>query len=273
MTPISRNARAGYNGETRFLESRADLVSGRLLLICSLAEVTALFDRIARWIRVRERQDAYALSVSGKLHGTIAAIEECLTTSHAVLVVAHFPSTFFQLQEILEPSSIDYRIVQSPLTPNAMLDEMEQTEKPLVLLALADLLDTETDAKTQPSNQQQASIIMCERHPLLAREGVVRKFGESIGCRVIIGRLASFEDPTVFPFLGEWTELVMKQLGFNDQFLMHSEIVSRRLERGYRRLEKLMGEEQPADSPEEWMKLNIPKAMKRRLIHKRRKTW
>lgn len=213
------------------------------------------FGNIRRRSRVELCSDTYSLSVENKFHAIVSAIKERTPLDRYVLLVAHFPSTFFRLQDELDRAELPYELVDEP--PTDQMLEAWQAGAGTIRLALSPLLYLEEESAIGRLHKK-SSLIVAERHLLPQHDQRLLDFARDLGSPMRMGYFVSLRDCAVAPFIGEWTEIVLKQMGFQDNELITSHLVSRRLEQCYRKLARKVSEEQTADSPEEWLRLNAP---------------
>lgn len=214
-----------------------------------------MFRDFGRSFRVRHCSDTFSLAVESKFHGIADAIHQRNAKDGFLLLVAHFPETFFQMQDALGEASISYDIVDAPVDPSVTARWQEDSNREQVYLTLANFLEPEPQSSHRPRNRE-SSIIVAERHPLPSRDKQIAKFAGNTLEPIRLGYFLALRDPAVAPFLGEWAELVLKQLGMDDHELITSQLVSRRLEFAYRKIEYRLEDEIEADSQSEWLEAN-----------------
>ena len=219
------------------------------------------FRTIRRSSQVLACSDTYSLSVPSKTKGIIDAVRQRENQDRFLLVVSHFPETFFQIQDAFNDEGIAYELVEEPTSGDIVDQWRDEANHGRVRLALASLLQTDLD--DEPRYQRTpSSMIVCERHPLPRHDRRLREFCGYLGCPMRLGYFVSLKDPIVKPLVGEWTEMVLRQMGLRDHELVTSHLVSRRLEVGFRKLDRRVIEEHAADSPDEWLRLNAPWLLK-----------
>jgi hypothetical protein len=77
--------------------------------------------------RIREFSDTY-LPVRSQLNPRLVSWLPDVSRSHLTLLLAHFPSTFLQLQETCETAGIAYRISPEPMTTAAIAELLMRSE-------------------------------------------------------------------------------------------------------------------------------------------------
>lgn len=215
------------------------------------------FRPFRRTSQVRLCSDTYSLTSTGKIDGIVDAVRKREGKDRLLLVVSHFPKTFFQVQDAFNREEVPYEILEESTTGDLVEHWRQEANHGRVMLALARFL--KLDLAEEPNYSRLLfSVISCERHPLARHDRDLREFCGQLNCPTRLGYFVSLQDPVVKPLVGDWTELVLRQMGLRDHELVTSHLVSRRLESGFRKLERRVVEEQLADSPEEWIRLNAP---------------
>lgn len=215
------------------------------------------FHTIRRASQVRVCSDTFSISVAGKIKGIIDAIRQRQGQDRFLLVVSHFPETFFQIQDAFNRERIEYDILEGPTSGEMIEQWRQEANHGRVRLSLASFLKLDVDE--EPAYYRiPSSIVVCERHPLPRHDRRIREFCGQLACPMRMGYFVSLQDPIVKPLVGDWTEMVLRQMGLRDHELVTSHLVSRRLETGFRKLDRRIVDEQPADSPHEWLRLNAP---------------
>jgi len=216
-----------------------------------------------RFWRVESFPDTYGVDREAIWHGLREAIERQRRSDDLVLLVAHFPATYFELQDRLA----QWQIAETPLRPPIRATELPLRDQGLgaseaagretpVVLVLAEMLDAERPAEVV-DRRRSISIMAVERHPLARHDRRLEQFARSVPTRTRLGFFVSLEDDQVGPFLGEWTGLLLQQLGMRPTDLITSDLISRRMLRIRERLDRLVRDEQPCESPREWLERHL----------------
>lgn len=192
---------------------------------------------------------------SGAALGLRQAIEQRLPEDTLILVVCHFPSTFFETQDWLDEWGFNYDIPTTPLRPQQLTRGEPSNERPRVWLALSEMLDAETGLSSSDPSKT-LSVMVTERHLLSIHDRRIATFCHQLPHPVKLGYFLSLDAPAIAPLIGQWTEEILKQWGMNDVDLITSELVTRRLDRARHWLDKEVREEQAAESPRDWWILN-----------------
>ena len=197
------------------------------------------------------KADSFARTLGGKLLGIQSAIIEATSDNlQHVLLVAHFPDTFELLQQMLEEQRIEYEV------PTVKLNQDWFVALPFsgcrVSITFAEML--ETLKPTDFRSDTRLSVLVAERHPLLAEERAIDEFCRSLPCKVQRGYFLSFEDAVVSQLLDERAIQILDMFGMGQNELINSKLLSNSLDHA---LKKLSGHAQdgfPANSAAEWLK-------------------
>lgn len=219
--------------------------------------------------------DTYAKSPERLKSALIDAVRRQLREVDLVLVLSHFPETFFAWQDELVGQGFDAQVLRPPVHASSLplralpaaevagvessvdetADDGASRSDGALVLALGEMLDSER-ARAGMERRRVVSLIVTERHPLPRHDRRILEFARSLPYRVRLGYFISLQDPLVSPFLGEWTEMLLEQWGFNEANLITSDLVTRRLDRARARLEKQIAQEVLCESPLDWLRRN-----------------
>ena len=173
----------------------------------------------------------------------------------AVFLAAHFPEEFFRLQTLLNEEKIAYRILTRPLDHQWYADFEHQSEG-IVHLALAEFL-TKTTFNGNEAFESRLDLIVVDRHPEPFQDDALEQFGRDFPAVTKMGYFLALEDRVLRSVINETTLMVLKQMGIEDQGLISSGIISKRISKVLKREQKARtGVGQTADSPELWYQLN-----------------
>jgi hypothetical protein len=206
--------------------------------------------------RVEFFPDAIAMKQSGAALGLKKAIEQRLTEDILILIVCHFPSTFFETQDWLDEWGLRYEIPTTPLRPQQIASIEPFDERPRLRLVLSEMLEIETGLSSSDPGKT-LSVMVTERHLLSTHDRRIATFCHQLPHPVKLGYFLSLDAPAIGPLIGDWTEEILKQWGMNDVDLITSELVTRRLDRARKWLDKEVRKEQVAESPRDWWMLNV----------------
>lgn len=173
----------------------------------------------------------------------------------SVFLAAHFPEEFFEMQNVLDRLGVEYRIVTRPLDAQWFADSGHNSQG-VVYLALAEFL-IETTFSGNESFASQMALIVVDRHPEPFRDEALEQFARSFPAVTRMGYFLALEDRVLASVINETTLLVLKQMGIEDQGLISSGIISKRITKVLAREQKARtGEGQVADSAETWYEIN-----------------
>jgi hypothetical protein len=154
----------------------------------------------------------------------------------AVLLIAHFSDTLARLEDIRAsyPGTIP------------------------ISATLAENLDTSVASRLELEEAAVIQLIVAERHPLLTIDQQVTLFAETLPCRSRITWHLSLEDPLLRYFAGVWFEELLHKLGLHEDDHVERAMLTRRIHAAQRQLEAKSTGNLPAETAEEWIKLNLP---------------
>ncbi len=172
-----------------------------------------------------------------------------------IFIAAHFPDAFFQLQTELDLNGIDYQIITRPLDAQWFID-VGRAGTGCVYLALAEFL-TETTFCGAERFSSPLQLIVVDRHPEPFRDQALQQFGRSFPAVTRMGYFLALEDRVLASAVNETTLTVLKQMGIEDQGLVSSRIISKRISKVLaREQESRANAGQPTDSAEQWYESN-----------------
>ncbi|HAN96060.1 MAG TPA: hypothetical protein DCQ98_00875 [Planctomycetaceae bacterium] len=206
--------------------------------------------------------DSYGLDRASVWPGVRRAIERQQAQDDLVLLVTHFPTTYFELQELLDRWEIPHHVLRPGLNPadlplrSVARNETGLREPAPVALALAEMLVAD-GGPIAIDRRRNVSVIVVERHPLSRHDLRLESFARRLPTRTRLGYFVALDDDAIGPFLGDWTLLLLDQFGMNRHELIVSDLISRRLFRSRRRLERLVRDETPCDSPRRWLEHHL----------------
>ena len=173
----------------------------------------------------------------------------------AIFLAAHFPEEFFRLQAKLDEENIAYRILTRPLDHQWYVD-FERESEGVIFLALAEFL-TQTTFTGNETFKSRLDLIVVDRHPEPSQDEALEKFGREFPAVTQMGYFLALEDRVLQSVINETTLMVLKQMGIEDQGLISSRIISKRISKVLKREQNArIGEGQAADSAELWYRLN-----------------
>jgi hypothetical protein len=179
-------------------------------------------------------------------------LAEHIAAGRSVLLLAHFPATLAALAPDLLGENLPRELIPDGLNPHAAL----RSGPARVLFGLVrNLRPDEFPSADGPESP--LPVILVERHFLRRHDDRVTAFARGLGGRAAVAVHDSFDDALIRMFVGEWVRNILKQLGMRDDEAIDSGMVNRRIRAAQDKLIPLVVEtEVPADSPEEWYRLN-----------------
>ena len=178
-----------------------------------------------------------------------------LPIDSAIFIAAHFPEEFFRLQEELDNHGLEYEIITRPLDSQWFLDH-SVGDTNILYLALAEFL-TETTFGENEVFGSALDLIVIDRHPEPFRDALLEQFARDFPAITRMGYFLALDDRVLRSVVNETTLLVLQQMGIDDQGLISSGIISKRIKKVLAREQKQRTEEgTPADSAEDWFELN-----------------
>src|SRR5690606_32206653 len=134
----------------------------------------------------------------------------------AILLVAHFPDVFSRLEEIAHQQTWDVPcevVSATNLNPH-----------------LASGLNLDESAVID--------VIVAERHPLPSVDDQLQEFADELPCRCRFSHHVSFDDAVMKAFAGDGVRDLLKQVGLKEDEAIESQMVSRRIRRAQKKIEK-----------------------------------
>ena len=177
-----------------------------------------------------------------------------------VFMTAHFPAEFFRMQSELNEDGIIYELITRPLDPQWFIDNQKRSEG-VVHLALAEFL-IDTGSVINESFKTRLDVIVVDRHPQPVHDLALEKFAQGFPAITRMGYFLALEDRVLNSVINDTTMQVLKQMGIDDQGLISSGIISKRITKVLAREEKLRvasgggSADQSAESADAWYELN-----------------
>ncbi len=203
----------------------------------------------------------YADSFTRTREAKFASLRQWVQTQSGqgkhVLILAHFESTFLDVQSAIQQAGFDYEVLAMPQSQQQLARTLADSAANITITMSQMLAPSEEPEYREPADLHIAMMIV-ERYPLVQRDMRLDDFARSLAARVDMGYLMSFEDPVVRQLLGERFIFLMEQLGLGEHDLIQSAMTERALQQRIRRATQAVVNEQEAGSPEEWLELNMP---------------
>ena len=215
--------------------------------------------KLKQWTRFRRNDDAYAATREKLWEGIREAIVVQLELGRSIWLVAHFPDTFVQLQELVTQWELEYTIARQTISFESLAGPNQSLVSPnSVHLVLADLTPTYID-HTDNNLTGHVAALMVERHPWMPRDADLHHYFKALsgtGVSVELGYFMAFDDPLVAAVLSETTVEVLTQLGMSSHRLINSMTLSRRIERQLKRQQSQYHCCIGTDNVELWLQAN-----------------
>lgn len=200
--------------------------------------------------------DSYAIDRRSLYLNLQQTLEYQRSLPKTIIISAHFPETFFALQDLLSDWSIEYQIIPRPLDENWFLDHRSSASDQ-VFLSLAEFLSA-TDFPPKLDWTTPLALLMLDRHPLAIKDETVEHFAESFPAKSELGYFLSFEDEIIDRAIDKRMLDLIIQMGAESHGLIASSMLSRRLKKVLaRQAHAFVASERSAESVEQWYDLNI----------------
>lgn len=204
------------------------------------------------------REDQIWLTQGAKLRGIVRDVRTALKENTTPLVVAHFPNMHQGMRTLLEGTRQPFEVLTESDHPgdwtHRLLDAPDR-----VFLAESKHIPVAEEATEPVRDETKAvSIIAIESHPVPARDKAIERFAAQLPCRCKLQIHLSLEDAVMRAFAGDWVANMLRGLGMKDDEAIESAMVMRRVRQAQRKIEGCQIGDQPADSAEEWLRLNCP---------------
>ena len=207
--------------------------------------------------------DSFALTRKVLWQSIADSIHLQQSLGKSVWLVAHFEETFLSCQEMLERNQIDYVVETQNLNKEWFDDPSNLTPSP-VRLWLADLvLPLDKNKELSPSTHYPIAMMIAERHPFGPKDEVLIDVARAAPVKVELGYFMAMEDELVKRLIPPQLIELMKTMGLQDQDLISSSIITRRLEKLIRKGTATADIAQEAESAAHWFALQDGKASRR----------
>jgi hypothetical protein len=182
--------------------------------------------------------DRVWMSEQAKYAGIAREVSQALDSGDppsAIVLVAHFTDVLAELEATVDRAGLDRRVVRCALA---------KTWGEHLGGSLGEVAHS--------------LIIVGERHPLRSHdEAVVETAAGASGRSRVVFHL-SLEDPLMQRFSKAWVGDTLKRLGMGEDKSIKSKLVSRRLRMAQKKIEADSTSDLPAESAEEWLRINRP---------------
>ncbi len=189
------------------------------------------------WISKRAKYSGISLAVQRHLKGP--------TPPLAVILLAQFDDCLRDLQAFADQQHFDPSMVVTLCADALNSSQFEH----LMLGESSDCVE----------------ILIAERHPLRSRDERIVTFASQLKCRCRIVHHLSLEDALIRAFVGPQVVSWLRQLGMPENEAIENQAVSRSILAAQKKLEKQSVNDRPASSAAEWLELNVPENMMKRV--------
>ena len=206
--------------------------------------------------RLVQHSDAFALTRKALWHSIAKSIKLQQSEGKSIWLVAHFHETFTECQSMLESNGIDYIVETVPVSPS-WFETHARNAGHLVHLWLADLatpiLRTENDDLTELPFR--IAMMVAERHPFGPRDEKLIACARSLPATVEVGYFLAMEDELVKRLIPDQLIELMKTMGLQEQDLISSSIITKRLQKFIRRGSETADVAGDAESAKQWYEM------------------
>ncbi|MBV9463095.1 MAG: hypothetical protein JO317_02600 [Verrucomicrobiae bacterium] len=183
-------------------------------------------------------------SRAAKWSGLREAVEGAATEGVPVLIVAHFPDTFDEVQKNLKTAGAVF--------PTELRQPVDAQPQAVLTMAAS------FAAGFSAPMLDRLWIVAAERHPLRAREKPIVDFAASLPFPTQLALYASLDEP-LFVHCGVSKTLpLLRKVGMDEHSAIENPLLSRAIANAQQVLAKNCRTDRPARSAEEWMTLNAP---------------
>jgi preprotein translocase subunit SecA len=207
-------------------------------------------ERVTVLDRVRLTADTRARAVVNELAEHVAA-------GRSVLFLAHFPSTLAALASEVLGAGLPHEPISDRLTPQSAR-KLATGSGPRVLFGLVRNLKPDEFPADEDAPKCPLPVLVAERHFLRRHDDHVTRFAEGLGTHATVTVHMALDDELLKTFTGAWLTDLLKRLGMQSDEAIESSMVARRIRNAQDQIRsKLAQDDEPADSPAEWLRLNV----------------
>ena len=236
--------------------TRIELVQG--LLPSSKECTVGLLDLFTTKLDVLLPDDLIWLTPEAKLKGIIAQVRGWLDKKRFVLVLAHFPTTLAKVEEGLSATGVPSEVHRRRLSRKDVAGLVDQAGQRKVLLVQAGSLPCDEFPMEINDTLEGLVIPVAERHFVREKDDAIFSFGRTLGrpCELVFH--LSLHDPLMKQFSGDWLYNVLHRLGMGESKAIEGKMVARQIKSAQANLSSGLLSDRPANSAEEWLRLNVP---------------
>jgi hypothetical protein len=201
--------------------------------------------------------DKIWLTTAAKLDGVREAVRERVGQDAVIVIAAHFPASLRDVRKHLETAGLSVQPIEGR-DGGKQHFELTRRGDSTIVAALAETLAGLTPPEAVGGEPFPVTFVVAERHPLRAKDDSFLPVAERLTPPGRIGFHLSLEDPVLRLFAGEWVGDVLRRLGMEEKEAIESRMIARRIRAAQKKIAKLAVLDRPADSAEEWVRLNCP---------------
>jgi len=205
--------------------------------------------------------DKIWLTTAAKLNGVREAIRERVGQDAVVVVAAHFPASLREVRKHLETTGLSVSLAEGR-DAGKQLFELVRRGDSRIVAALVETLAGLTPPEAVGGEPFRVRFVVGERHLLRTKDDAFLPFAERLTPPGRIGFHLSLEDPVLRLFAGDWVGDVLRRLGMQESDAVESRMIARRIRAAQNKIAKLAVLDRPADSAEEWVRLNCPELLR-----------
>ena len=205
--------------------------------------------------RLTRHPDSFAMTRKALWNSIAQSIQLQQSMGKSVWLVAHFLETFTDCQEMLEQNGIDYFVETEPISESWFRDH-EKSAGSHVRLLLADLAKPlAVDPEQIEEPLLRIAMMVVERHPFGPTDELLVDFAGSLPAKVEIGYFLSLNDELVKRMVPSQMIDLMKAMGLQEQDLISSAMVTKRLKKLIERESRSGKPEVIAESAAQWFEM------------------
>ena len=202
--------------------------------------------------------DQVFLTTGAKWRALAKAVRTRRGDGEQVLILAHFPATLRQARERLADADLETEIIDRPLAGGDVPELLQRSAASDAVLVPVPALTIDDHAATPATaDSMRIAILSLEVHPADEVEQDVLRFASTIPCRTRLFPFVSLEDPLLAQFAGPAVQDILRKLGMQEDEVIQSSMVSRRVRTAQSRMSDRIKSWEPADSAEEWIAKNV----------------
>ena len=202
--------------------------------------------------------DQVFLTTGAKWRSLAEAVRTRRSDGEQVLILAHFPATLRQARDRLADAKLESEIIDRPLAGGDVPDLFQRNATSHALLVPVPALSIDESAPAPAmADSMRIAILSLEVHPADEVEQDVLRFAATIPCRTRLFPFVSLEDPLLAQFAGPAVQDILRKLGMQEDEVIQSSMVTRRVRTAQSRMSDRIKSWEPADSAEEWIARNV----------------